>query len=253
MITDRVIWGGCVGLFLVGGLFFQGFFGSAEGEGMKLVDWFTALSAVATAAAAFAAWKAASAAQRQSFDTTISTRRQTHKTHFDSFNEWLDGLQEEFKVKFYRRYELYDSIFPNNRNPDLPFSEVGCDEVDAWRRSFENLVATACKPVGLSIREVESWATDYTILAGHMRYSYTDGVVAQLFFDDRLPSGLSLDNYQVALSVMGAVLTGLSKFSFRGDHIGCRGFSKEFSACFVGLINVVANESWHQHSYRPEK
>ena len=220
---------------------------------MKLVDWFTALSAIATAAAAFAAWKAARAAQQQSFDTTLSTRRQTHKNHFDSFNEWLDGLQDELRVKFYRRYELYDSIFPNNRNPNLVFSELGCDEVGAWQKSFEKLVAAASRPVRLGVRETESWAAEYMFLAGYMRYSYTEGVVAQLFLDDRLPSGLSLDNYQDALSVMGAVLTGLSKFSFRGDHIGSRGVSKEFSASFIDLINLVANESWHQHSYRPAR
>ncbi|MNO06942.1 hypothetical protein D3C81_2289350 [compost metagenome] len=73
---------------------------------MKLGDWFAALSAIATAAAAFAAWKAASAAQKQSSDGAVSIRRQTYKMHYDMFNEWLDGIEEELKVKFYRRYEL---------------------------------------------------------------------------------------------------------------------------------------------------
>ncbi|ULT72983.1 hypothetical protein [Pseudomonas sp. BC42] len=220
---------------------------------MKLVDWFAALSAIATAVAAFAAWKAASAAQKQSFDTGLSTRRQTYKTHSDSFNEWLDGIEAEFKVKFFRRYELYDSIFPNNRNPDLEFSEVGSVEVEAWRNSFESLVSMACRPARLHIREVEGWAADHMFLAGHMRYSYLDSSAVQLFFDDSIPSGLSLENYQSSLGVMGAVLTGLSKFSFRGDYVGSRGFSKEFNESFIGLINQVANESWHQHSYRPGK
>lgn len=251
MITDRVIWGCCVALFLAGGLFFNGFFGRAEGGIMMIDSWFTALSAIATAAAAFAAWKAASAAQKQSFDSAISIRRQTHKLHFDSFNEWLDGVEGEFKVKFYRRYELYDSIFPNNRNPDLLFTEVGCDEVDAWRHSYERLVAAACMPARLQWREVEGWVSQYMLLAGRMRYSYAALSDTQLLFGGDLPTGLSLDNYQRALSVMGVVLTALSTFSFRGDRISNHGFTSEFDESFLSFIDAVANDSYNQHHYRP--
>lgn len=249
MIKDRVIWGGCIGLFLTGGLFAYGFSGSSS-EGLKVVDLFAIISSVATAFAAFAAWRAASAAQKQSFDSAVSIRRQTHKTHVESFNEWLDGMEAELGVKFYRRYELYEAIFPNNRNPSFEFSEVGNSEVKAWQNSYARLADIACMASQPGRREIESWVVDLMFLAGFMRCSLLSNVSVQIFLDDRIPSGVSFDNYKRILPVLGIVLTGLSKFAFIEGRSSERGMSSEVEFAFTDFVHAVLNGSWNQHSYR---
>lgn len=249
MIKDRVIWGGCVGLFLTGGLFVYAFSGGSS-EGLKIVDLFAILSAVATAIAAFAAWKAAMAAQKQSFDTAISIRRQTHKMHVESFNEWLDGMESELDIKFFRRYELYETMFPDNRNPALEFSEVGNSEVQAWQRSFVKLADLACSSTQPSRRDVESWVGDFMRLSGHMRYTFLSAKEVQIYLGDWIPSGISYDNYKRALPVMGMLLSGLSKFAFIDGRSSHRGMSPAFELAFKDFVQSVLDSSWNQHSYR---
>lgn len=249
MINDRVIWGGCVGLFLTGGLFAYAFSGGAS-EGFKIVDLFAIISAVATGFAAYAAWKAASAAQKQSFDSAISIRRQTHKSHFESFNEWLDGIESEFAVKFYRRYELYETMFPSNRNPSLEFSEVGSREIQSWQRSFTKLADLACYPAQPGKREVESWAADFARIAGYMKCTFLPLSEKQIYLDDRLPTGISSVNYQRVLPLMGMVLTGLCSFSFIEGRSSDRGMSREFDFAFTDFVEAILTSSWNNHSYR---
>lgn len=250
MTKDKVIWGGCIGLFLAGGLFTHAFAGAPPAEGVKLVDWFAILSAVATAIAAFAAWRAASAAQKQSFDTAISIRRQTHKMHVESFNEWLDGMESEFGIKFFRRYELYETMFPCNRNPALEFSEVGNSEIQSWQRSFAKLADLSCNPIQPSRREVERWIGDFMWLAGCMKYTFLSVSEVQVYLDNRIPSGISFDNYKRVLPVMGMVLNGLLKFAFINGRSSDRGMSAEFEFAFSDFIESILNDSWHQHAYR---
>lgn len=249
MEKDSVIWGGCIGLFLTGGLFAYGFSGSSS-EGLKVVDVFAIISAVATAFAAFAAWRAASAAQKQSYDSAVSIRRQTHKTHVESFSEWLDGMEDELGVKFYRRYELYEAVFPNSRNPSFEFTEVGDYEVKAWQESYGRLVDMACAPSQPSLREVESWVADLMFLAGFMRCSLLSNAELQIYLDNRIPSGVSLDNYKRLLPVLGIVLSGISRFAFVEGRSSDRGISSEFEFAFSEFIQAVFNKSWNQHSYR---
>jgi hypothetical protein len=249
VIKDRVIWGGCVGLFLTGGLFAYAFSGGAS-DGFKIVDLFAIISAVATAFAAFAARSAANAAQKQSFDSAVSIRRQTHKTHVESFNEWLDGMESELGVKFYRRYELYEMIFPNNRDPSLEFSEVGDFEVKSWQNSYVKLADMACKPSQPSRREVESWVAELMFLTGFMRCSLLSSTSLQIYLDNRIPSGVSFDNYKRALPVLGIVLSSLSKFAFIEGRSSDRGMSSEFEFAFSDFVQGVASSSWNQHSYR---
>ncbi|MNE79041.1 hypothetical protein D3C80_1754930 [compost metagenome] len=103
------------------------------------------------------------------------------------------------------------------------------------------------------IREAEGWAVDFVFLTDRLRYSHLDANALQLYLDDRIPSGLTLDNCPKALEVLAAVLTGVSKFSLRGDRVYSRGVSMEFGRAFSGLIVEVINNSWHLHSYRTSK
>lgn len=249
MVKDRVVWGGCIGLFLAGGLFAFAFSGGSS-EGLKVVDLFAILSAVATAIAAFAAWRAASTAQKQSFDTAISIRRQTHKMHVESFNEWLNGMESEFAVRFYRRYELYETMFPCNRNPALEFSEIGHSELQSWQRSFAKLADLACYPSQPSKREVESWIGDFAWLSGCIKCTFLSSAEKQIYLDDRIPSGISVDNYSRVLPLMGMVLTGLCNFAFIEGRSSDRGVSAEFEFAFTDFVKSILTSSWNNHSYR---
>lgn len=249
VIKDRVIWGGCVGLFLTGSLFAYAFAGGSS-EGFKIVDLFAIISAVATAFAAFAAWSAASAAQKQSFDSAMSIRRQTHKMHVESFNEWLNGMESEFAVKFYRRYELYETMFPSNRNPALKFSETGDSEIVSWQRSFMKLANLACHPSQPGKRDVESWVGDFAWLSGCMKCTFLSTSEKQIYLDNRIPSGISSLNYKQVLPLMGMVLTGLCKFAFIEGRSSDRGMSTEFDFAFTDFVDDILMNSWNHHFYR---
>lgn len=249
MIKDKVVWGGCVGLFLTGALFAYGFTGE-KFEGFKIVDLFAIVSAVATAFAAFAAWSAASAAQKQSFDSSISIRRQTYRMHFESFNEWLDGVESSLNVEFYRRYELYDAIFPDNRNPSLGFSEIGDPELVSWQKAFKSLADLACNPIQPSRRDVATWIRDFASLSGHMHYTFLEADKVQIYLGGHVRSGISSENFKRALPVMGMVLSALTKFSYIEGTSSDRGMSLEFEFAFEEFVDSIMESSWHQHEYK---
>ena len=252
MVRDRVIWAVCIGLFLTGGIFFRIFPESSSISTLGVVEWFSILSAIATAIAAIAAWKAASIARKQSFDTALTTRWQMHKMHLESFYEWLNGIESDQGVTFYRRQELYDSMFPSNRDPSLAFSEKGSDEVVAWQRSLDRLADLACNPTMIGSRQVEHWVGDYAMLTGYIKYSLLKPGQKQFYLDDRLPSGVSIDNYEIILSVMSNVMFRLSKFAFLEARHGYRGMTNEFKYSFKEFFSDVVHKNYNQHTYRED-
>jgi hypothetical protein len=246
---DRVIWTGCVGLFFAGALFSYAVFGAAPADGFRLVDYFSVLSSIATAIAAYAAWRAASAAQKQSFDSALAGRRQMYRTHVESFNEWLDGIEADQQLAFYRRFELYESMFPNNRNPALAFTEIGDSEISAWENSFKKLADQACTPIAPDRRTVEHWVGEYMFLTGYMKFTALDLDKPQIRLGGDLPSGVSRDNIEKVLPVMGMVLSSLSDFAFVGGGSSSRGMTKEFKEAFIELVDAIQINGWHQHQY----
>ena len=246
---DRVIWTACLGLFLAGGIFSQAAFGSNTDKPFTLIDCFSILSAVATAIAAYAAWRAASAAQRQSFDTAASGRRQSYRTHVESFNEWLDGIEADQGVEFYRRHELYESMFPKNRNPSLEFTEVGDPEIAAWANSFKALADMACDPTTPEWRFVERWVGDFASLCGYMKLKVLDPARDQVRLGGIVTSGVCRENFERVLPVMGMVLTSLSDFAFVKGATRDRGMSQQFKDGFVDFLDAVQINGWNQHQY----
>lgn len=246
---DRVIWTGCLCLFAAGALFSHAAFGAAPADGFRIVDYFSILSTVATAIAAFAAWRAASAAQKQSFDTAMSGRWQMYRTHFEFFNDRLDGIEVDQQIVFYRRHELYESMFPKNRNPALGFTEVGDKEISAWSASFNKLADMACSSVPSDRRTIEHWVADYMFLTGYMRFTALHPERDQIQLDGRLPSGISRENVEKALPVMGMVLSSLSAFAFIGQGSHSRGMSSEFKTAFIDFVDAIQIHDWHQHKY----
>ncbi|NBA95544.1 hypothetical protein [Pseudomonas sp. R5(2019)] len=250
MRKDKLIWGICILLFLAGGVFFNIFPSPESGEGLKIVDWFAVLSSSATAVAAIAAWQAASVAQRQAFDSSRSIRWQMHKMHQESFDEWLDGIETDLGVKFSRRHELYDVIFPFNRDPAKDFIEKGSQKILEWHASFDSLVEVFCRRTLPGQLELETWAVDYVWLAGDLNYICFPPENRQLYIGGSIPSGLCLENYELVLPVMGQVLLRLSNFAFYQKYPQAIDMTKEFEWGFKKFIDEVRTEEWHQHQYK---
>lgn len=246
---DRVIWTGCLCLFAAGALFSHAAFGAASAEGFRIVDYFSVLSTVATAIAAYAAWRAASAAQKQSFDTAMAGRWQMYRTHFEFFTERLDDIEADQQVVFYRRHELYESMFPKNRNPTLAFTEIGDTEISAWIDAFTKLADLACSPLSPDMRAMEHWVGQYMFLTGHLRYTALHPERDQILLDGRLASGVSRENFENVLPVMGMVLSSLSAFAFINKGSYSRGMTAEFKAAFIELLNDIQIHDWNQHKY----
>lgn len=249
IFMDRVILAGCVGLFLAGGLFSYAAFYSTPSKSITLIDCFSVLSAVATAIAAVASWRAASAARKQSFDTATSNRRQLYRMHFESFNDWLNGVEADAKVSFYRRHELYETIFPSNRNPELPFTEKSDPEIESWAKSFRELTDLACSLNEIDRRSVEGWVMSYTRQSGHMRFTAVPVDRDQIRLGGVIATGISKENYKDVLPVMGKVLASLSGFAFLEGTSSDRGMTETFQKAFIDLVDAVQIHQWHQHQY----
>lgn len=215
-----------------------------------IADIVGGFSAIAAAVAAFAAWRAASIANKQSTDSALSIRWQMYKMHQESFNEWLQGIESDQGVVFYRKHELYEIMFPFNRDPSQAFSDKGSTEVVAWGNSFEKLSDQACTHKALGPREVESWVFDYARTIGYMRYYLLPINDKQFFIDNRLATGISFDNYELVLPVMYKVVERLSRFAFVDCVHGYRGMTPEFKDSFMGFYFEVSMNNYNDHSYR---
>jgi hypothetical protein len=249
---DWVVWCVCFGLFLSGGIYFNMLPEYVWKKEIGVADLVGGISAIAAAIAAVAASRAASIANKQSTDSALSIRWQMYKMHVESFNEWLQGIESDQGVIFYRKQELYEAMFPSNRDPSLMFSDKGSEEVTSWGSSFGKLADIACTYKALGSKDLEMWVFDYARLTGYMRYSLLSANNKQFFLDDRLPTGVSLDNYDVVLSVMSDVIGRLSKFAFVEPGQGYRGMSSQFKDSFMDFYLDVSMKGYNRHSYRED-
>ncbi|NVZ70540.1 hypothetical protein [Pseudomonas costantinii] len=252
MNKDWVVWCGCVGLFLAGGIYFNMLPSLVWKKEVGVADVVGGCSAIAAAVAAFAAWRAASIANKQSTDSALSIRWQMYKMHQDGFNEWLKGIEADQGVTFYRKNDLYEVMFPFNRDPSQTFSDKGSAEVAAWGRSFESLADRACTPKFLGARDLEMWVFDYANTIGYMRYYLLPVKDMQFFLDNRLPTGINVDNYEKVLPVMSMVIERLSKFAFVDFTGGYRGMTNEFKESLMDFYFEVSINNYNQHSYRED-
>jgi hypothetical protein len=224
---------------------------------IKIDGFFAVASSLATAVAAVAAWKAAQinkgqwdSSRKQTDIANEQSRLQFYMQHWFTFNEWLDEIERDNNVKFYKRASLYESIFPRNRNFSEPFSPVGDSEVFSWHSRFGKLVDRTCSPIGFEGRDAESWFSEYVMLAAYMHYSYLSPEDEQLVLGDTLPSGVSIENYEHVLVVMGNVLESLSKFSFCDGSPCSKGMSQVVKSGIGEFINSAQSNYSKNHRYR---
>lgn len=249
MKRDWLIWASCVLLFLAGGIYSNMLPEFVWRGEIGFSDIVSGASAVAAAFAAFAAWRAASVAQRQSFDTALTTRWQMYKMHVDSFYTWLDSIESDQKVVFFKRHELYEIMFPCNRDPSLEFSDKGSAEVSAWCSKFASVIGQACLPKTLGDREMGSWINDYVVLNDFIKYEFIPASEPQFYLDGRIATGITIDKYEQALKVMSNVLLGLSKFSFVQYVNPYRSLSEEFRSSLSSFFRSVTMSGCSEHAY----
>jgi len=143
-------------------------------------------------------------------------------------------------------------MFPSNRDPSQMFSDKGSEDVVSWGNSFGKLADLACTYKNLGARDLEMWVFDYARLTGYMKYSLLTINNKQFFLDNRLPTGVSIDNYDVVLSVMSDVVGRLSKFAFVEPAQGYRGMTGQFKESFMDFYFDVSMNNYNQHSYRED-
>lgn len=99
---------------------------------------------------------------------------------------------------------------------------------------------------------MEMWVFDYANTIGYMRYYLLPVKDMQFFLDNRLPTGINVDNYEKVLPVMSMVIERLSKFAFVNFTSGYRGMTNEFKESLMDFYFEVSINNYNQHSYRED-
>lgn len=258
-MKNGVEWLVCCALFAAG-LVWGKLLPSGDFWSIKLDGVIAFVSSIATAAAAVAAWKAArinagqsESAKSQAESASQQNRLQFYMQHWATFNEWINGIERDHGVSFYKRSALYDVIFPNNRDVSKPFSSVGSDELRSWQKTLRRILDRTCMPLDFDGREAEDWFFDHARLSGYMHYSYISPEQNQLVLGDALPSGISVENYDHVYDVMSYVLESLSKFAYCDGAPRSKGISLEVRDGVIRLINEAQGTYSRTHRYRKWK
>lgn len=252
MRFDCVVWLGCALLFAAGFVWAQ-LTPEAVSASKSELSWegiFSVTSAIATAIAAGAACYAAFVAKQQSGQNSVQSRWQIYLMHYESFKGWIREVELDVGVHFSRPSQLYDSIFPNNRNVSLPFTAIGNDEVLAWHASYEKMVAPMCSPLEPSENALLNWFTGYVELKDYLLYSKFEPGKEQLVLGDTVPTEISIENYASIVPDMGEVLERLSDFCFIAGCPKFRGLTHQFNRCARSFINSAQSRYANEHQYR---
>lgn len=179
-MKDFVVWCGCLGLFLAGGVYFNmlpNFFWEKE---LGVGDLVSGASAIAAALAAYASWKAATIAKTSAEDSKAFTRAQLYMSHRKDFIDLLDEIADELKVVFFRRYDLYTKLFPNNHYSSEFFeAKANLDVVNNWVSKYAEVErVTKGFPVAL---EIDLWVMSCSDLSESMHFVFPRSEEPQLY------------------------------------------------------------------------
>jgi hypothetical protein len=244
-----MVWMGVCLVFICGAIWGK-VFPSGDFWSVKVTDVFGGISAVATAIAAYAAWQAAKTSKEQSEDSARQNRWQIYVSHYDLFNRHLDGMEKDFNIDFIRRNELYEKMFPNNRNIFIPFSPIGDDQVVIWHDEYRKLESLSRKQMLPNDQEICVWLSGCSWLAGQIQLSMLKDDELQFFLGDGVPTGINLENFENALPKIASVLERLSNFSCKNGSPIYNGMTWQMRNGIRSFINSVASGANVEHSYR---
>lgn len=218
MKKDWVILGGCIGLFLAGGVYFHMLPEVSWKREVGVGDIVSTVSALAAAFAAYAAWQSATISKDAASQSRTHSRLQVYIMHREQFYSALDSIEADHVVRFYCRDELYNDLFPRNRFIDQDFeSTLSHDHIDSWSESYAKLAKLAdLLPLdgdAGSDRSLAAWSMDYTYLSrNYLRYKVETGGALQFFVSGEIATGLCceyIDNY---LWKMHNIINALYRF-----------------------------------------
>ncbi|WP_125929509.1 hypothetical protein [Pseudomonas putida] len=153
---DRMVWAGCVLLFLAGGIYFNILPLLIWKKEVSAGDVVGGISAIAAACAAYASWKAANISKQSAEDSKLFTRAQLYMSHRQDFVDLVDYLSQELDVVFVRKYELYQRLFPRNHYSGNHFDAYGNQAVlDDWAQKYKAIVEATTRE--LSDVELDIW------------------------------------------------------------------------------------------------
>ncbi|MFF5865947.1 hypothetical protein [Pseudomonas sp. NPDC012596] len=194
MKRDWLILIGCVGLFFSGfvfaGLLAQ--FGVLQAvfivweEKLDIGTIFNIVAAIATALAAYAAFRSADIARAAAMDSRSATRIQAYIQHQQQFDRLLDESQAEMGIAFFRRIELYDNLFPENRYADKPFTlKAEPAVVLAWGNRYDQLKGVAESELPPLEEDFPKWMIGCMELANKMNFTHKEPEVGQVYINGR--------------------------------------------------------------------
>jgi hypothetical protein len=207
------------------------------------------VASIATSSAAYAAWRAAETSKKQLEMTAAQGRSQMYQAHWKAFNECLDEICKETSVSFYNRQELYSSVFPNNRRPDLEFRVTGSSQLDVWHDWFRELLRKSAMTAGFNEAHFSDWCHQYLTLSGSMCCSTLPRNEQQLLMGGQVPSGISTDNFKSLTFQLNEVLNRLSDFAFCEGRTGYMAQSVEFTTAMQALLNSSSSIYATDHTY----
>jgi hypothetical protein len=194
MKKDRIIIIGCVGLFASGFVFARllAQFGYLPAvffvweEKLDIGTIFNIVAAIATALAAYAAFRSADTARVAATDSRAFARIQMYIQHQQQFDRLLDESQTEMGIAFFRRIELYDNMFPNNRQADKPFSlHADPATILKWGNRYDQLSGIAESKTPPSEEEFPKWMIGCMELANRMNFTHKPIKEGQIYLYSR--------------------------------------------------------------------
>ncbi len=168
---DRMVWAGCLLLFLAGGVWFNVVPEFTWKKEVSVADFVGGVSAIAAAFAAYASWKAANISKASADDSKYFARAQLYMSHRKDFFELIDYVASELKVVFFRKNDLYRKLFPGNHYSGRSFDTIGnLDVVNEWRSSYAELVLiTGQAPSDLALVR---WIIECSNLSDSMHFAF---------------------------------------------------------------------------------
>lgn len=250
MWRDKVVWLAAILLFTCGGVWVR-LIGIPPVSEVRWSDLIAGLGSIAAAAAAFASWKSAESAKEQLGVAAEQGRFLLYQSHWRLFNQALDEIAAQYSVHFYDRAGLYSAVFPENRNRQTQFTDIGGDELLAWHQSYKNLVMGSCGIRAYHHADVELWCRDYCILSNSMRCDFAPRQSSQLLLGGRVPTGITINKFKSTPFEMACVLDKLSHFAFCPERAGWVGPANQFTQALHAFINAAqsAYPSPGGHSY----
>lgn len=252
MRKDWVDWGLCILLFFSGVVFSKFCTDSDFLAFLRDFDssqWIAAFSSLATAAAAIAAWKAADTSKSQANASAQQSRWQMYRMHCESFVTLLEDIESDYQVRFYRKTELYDAVFPCNRDVRKEFSSEAGPELHAWLSEVKKLSDFCCDQRAKSPGEVADFFLRYGQLCGYMKYTMPV-VGPQIYLDGKLPTGICRDNFKKVIPALSDALKSISVFSFVEYEHSWRGMEASIAIEIRSFINKVSSGLMSEHSYK---